>query len=287
MGIARRLIPTGVTQPFKFTISVGAGGLFTLPLSDYNGLTPTFSVNWGDSSANQITSSTDPNRAHTYSSAGTYQIQITGFMPGFVVNNTTAIKSLITSVDAWGTVGLRLINFYGCNNISTLPTDYIGLADVEVFSNFMRSTGITTIPATIFSYSVQALNVSDAFSFTSITAIPSGLFTNNVNVSSFSSTFNACLSLSSYPSNLFDTNINVVNFSGTFRLCSQLTSVLQFTYNTAVTTFANVYFQNTTSNSLAGAAPTIWLRSPQPVGTAAFRNCTGLTNYSSIPSNFK
>jgi len=287
MGIARRLIPTGVTTPFKFTITIGAGGLFTLPLTTYNGLTPTFSVNWGDGSANQITSATDPNRAHTYSSAGSYQIQITGFMPGFVVNNTAAIKSLITSVDAWGSVGLRLINFQGCNNISTLPTDYIGLADVEVFSNFMRSTAITTIPSTIFSYSIQALSFSDAFSFTSITAIPSGLFTNNTKVTSFSSTFNGCASLASYPSNLFDTNINVLDFSGTFKFCSQLTSVLQFTYNTVVTTFASVYQMATTSNSLTGIAPSIWTRSPQPIGTAAFRNCTGLSNYSSIPSNFK
>ena len=287
MGIARRLIPSGVEQPFKFTVTIGAGGLFTLPLSDYNAIIPNCSVSWGDGNTSTITSSTDPDKAHTYSSAGSYQIQITGLMPGFVVNNTTAIKSLITSVDAWGTVGLRVINFWGCNNISTLPTDYIGLADVEVFSNFMRSTTITTIPSTIFSYSVQATNFSDAFSFTSITSIPSGLFTNNVNVTSFSSTFNSCLLLASYPSNLFDTNINVTTFSGTFRLCKSLTSTLQFTYNTTATNFSNLYFQNTTTNSLAGAAPELWNRIPQPLGTAAFRNCTGLTNYASIPANFK
>jgi hypothetical protein len=287
MGIARRLIPSGVIAPFKFTITVGAGGLFTLPLSDYNGLTPTFSVNWGDSSASQITSSTDSNRAHTYTSAGTYQIQITGFMPGFVVNNTAAIKSLIVSVDAWGTVGLRLINFYGCNNLSSLPTDYIGLADVEVFSNFIRSTGISTIPSGIFDYSLNADNFSDAFSFTSITSIPTGLFDKNVLATSFNSTFNTCLSLTTYPLTLFDKNINVVNFSGTFRLCKLLTFPLQFTYNSAVTTYTNLYYQNTTSNSMSGTAPQLWNLSPQPLGTGAFHNCIGLSNYASIPSNFK
>jgi hypothetical protein len=287
MGIAKRLIPSGVSEPFKFKVTVGAGGLFTLPLSNYNTITPNFSVSWGDTTSSTITSATDPDRAHTYTSAGTYQIEITGLMPGFVVNNTAAIKNLITSVDAWGTVGLRIINFYGCTNISTLPTDYIGLSDVEVFSNFMRSTGIVTIPSTIFTYAIQALNFSDAFSFTSITTIPSGLFTNNVNVTSFSSTFNSCLSLASCPSNLFDTNINVTTFSGTFRLCKSLTSVLQFTYNTTATNFSNLYFQNTTTNSLAGSAPELWNRIPQPLGTAAFRNCTGLTNFASIPANFK
>jgi hypothetical protein len=44
---------------------------------------------------------------------------------------------------------------------------------------------------------------------------------------------------------------------------------------------------SSTTNSLAGSAPTLWLRSPVPSGTAAFRNCTGLTNFASIPANFK
>jgi hypothetical protein len=38
---------------------------------------------------------------------------------------------------------------------------------------------------------------------------------------------------------------------------------------------------------MAGTAPEIWLRIPAPVGTAAFRNCIGLSNFASIPSNFK
>jgi len=287
MGIARRLIPSGMAEPFKFTIAVGAGGLFTLPLNDYNGLTPNFSVSWGDTTSNSITAYNDTNRAHTYTSAGTYQIEITGFMPSFAVDNKAAIKSLITSVDAWGTVGLRVINFYGCNNISTLPTDYIGLADVEIFSNFMRSTAITTIPSTIFSNSTQALSFTDIFSFTAITSIPSGLFTNNVNATDFGAAFSTCLSLATYPSNLFDTNINVSGFAGTFKLCKLLTSPLQFTYNTAVTDFSNLYFQNTTTNSMSGTAPSLWTRVPQPYGVGAFKNCTGLSNFASIPSNFK
>ena len=287
MGIARRLIPSGMAEPFKFKVTVGAGGLFTLPLNDYNGLTPNFSVSWGDTTSNSITSYNDTNRAHTYTSAGTYQIEITGFMPSFAVDNKAAIKSLITSVDAWGTVGLRVINFYGCNNISTLPTDYIGLADVEIFSNFMRSTAITTIPSTIFSNSTQALSFTDIFSFTAITSIPSGLFTNNVNATDFGAAFSTCLSLTTCPANLFDTNINVFGFAGTFKLCKLLTSPLQFTYNTAVTDFSNLYFQNTTTNNMSGTAPSLWTRVPQPYGAGAFKNCTGLTNFASIPSNFK
>ena len=43
----------------------------------------------------------------------------------------------------------------------------------------------------------------------------------------------------------------------------------------------------TTSNALTGTAPELWNRTPTPSGTAAFRNCTGLANFASIPANFK
>jgi hypothetical protein len=42
-----------------------------------------------------------------------------------------------------------------------------------------------------------------------------------------------------------------------------------------------------TTNSMSGTAPEIWNRVPTPVGTAAFRNCIGLSNFAAIPSNFK
>jgi hypothetical protein len=72
-----------------------------------------------------------------------------------------------------------------------------------------------------------------------------------------------------------------------FRNCRSLTQPLQFTFNTSVTTFANIYNMGTTTNSMTGTAPTLWLRIPQPFGFAAFRNCINLTNFAAIPSNFK
>jgi hypothetical protein len=43
----------------------------------------------------------------------------------------------------------------------------------------------------------------------------------------------------------------------------------------------------TPANSLTGNAPDLWNRTPAPLGTYAFRNCTGLTNYASIPVYWK
>jgi len=91
--------------------------VFTVPLVDYGSLTPQLTITWGDSSSSPlITSSTSTDRIHTYVSPGTYTITISGFMPGFVVNNNSAIRSLITSIVQWGVVGIRTINFYGCTN---------------------------------------------------------------------------------------------------------------------------------------------------------------------------
>ena len=293
--IARRLVPSDEDSivPFKIGVTVTDGGVFTLPIADYGALTPNFTVNWGDGNEDTITSSSDAARIHTYTTGATYTITISGFMPSFKVNNNTSIRTLITSIIDFGRVGLRLLDFYGCSNITSIPSStsmaagYEGLNEIVSFAGFMRNTSISTIPSDLFQYATRVSIFSDIFSYTTITAIPSGLFDNCGDATSFASAFNQCTSLGSYPLDLFDNCPNVVNFSSTFRNCRSLTEPLQFTYNTAVTVFTNVYNMVSTTNSMGGTAPEIWLRSPAPIGTAAFRNCIGLSNYASIPSNFK
>lgn len=290
MSIWRRLTTSaGEQEPFEFTIQTTTSNQnFTLPIFDYGSFTPNLFVDWGDGNDDTITSSTQVEKTHTYTTAGTYTISILGFMPSFRVANNSAIRTIIKTIINWGDVGLREINFNGCSSITSIPAGYSGLAFVENFATFMRGTALTSIPSDIFSYSTNATNFTDVFSaITALTTIPSGLFNNNVNATTFASAFNGCINLATYPSTLFDTNINVVNFSSTFRACRSLTSCLSFTFNTSVTTFANLYYMNTTTNALDGNAPTLWTRSPEPYGFRAFFNCTGLDNYASIPSNWK
>jgi hypothetical protein len=299
MGIFRRLVgTTGAVYPFVFKITTtSASTVFTAPLVDAAGLTPSLYINWGDGSGNSplITSSTSSDRIHTYATAGTYTITISGFMPGFRVDNSASIRTLITELVQWGNVGLRTINFYGCSNLTAIPGSaslsgvggYTGLNEITTFASFFRSTKITSIPSDIFAYSPNATTFTSCFdSVTTITTVPSGLFNSNTQAIIFSSCFNACTSLVSVPSNLFDLNTLAVNFSSTFRNCRALTNVLQFTYNTSATNFTNIYNMTTTSNALTGTAPALWDISGTS-GTAAFRNCTGLTNYASIPANWK
>jgi len=126
MSIARKLIPSDSAEVFPFIFKVTittANTVFTVPLVDFGLLKPNLTISWGDGSANSplITSSTSADRIHTYVSTGTYEISINGFMPGFSVNNNLAIRNLITELVQWGIVGVRTINFYGCQNLTTIP----------------------------------------------------------------------------------------------------------------------------------------------------------------------
>jgi hypothetical protein len=298
MGIFRRLVPLdggGEPVPFKIEVTTTSNGqIFTLPLVSFGSFATDIEVAWGDGTATSIiTSVGDSNRIHTYATAGVYTVEIIGQMPGFKVNNNAAIRSLITGIIDFGRVGLRTLDFNGCTNITSIPASgtmevgYRGLNNIISFAGFMRGTGITSIPADIFDFSPSATTFSDIFSFTSVTAIPTGLFDNSTNANSFASAFNSCTLLNTYSANLFASSTNAINFSSTFRNCLALTFAQQFTANTSVTIFDNVYNMSTTSNALDGNAPTLWSRSPTPSGTDAFNNCTGLDNFASIPLNFK
>jgi len=301
MGIAARLVESDSSQVYPFVFKVTttvANTVFTCPLITYGGLTPSLYITWGDGNTSPlITDAASSNKIHTYASAGTYTVSISGFMPGFSVNNNSAIRNLITELVQWGVVGLRTVNFYGCQNLTSIPGSaslsgvggYTGLAEVVNFSNFLNGTKITSIPSDIFQYSPKATIFIGTFaSISTISTIPSGLFDSVPNVTTFQNCFFACSALTSVPSTLFDLNTIVTSFNGTFRNCRALTNVLQFTYNTAVTTFTQVYDMSSTTNALSGTAPELWNRIPTATGIQyAFRNCIGLTNYASIPTTWK
>lgn len=296
MGIFRRLItPTGELEAFIFRIvTTSSNQVFELPIADYGSITPDFSVDWDDGSSNTITSSSDVNRIHTFTSPGTYDISLTGTVPSFKVNNS-AYRGLYTAVIAWGTTSFRTLNFYGCSNLTSLPTSGVsatgheGLSTLVNVDNFLRASGITTLPTGLMDYMINVTSFVDSFSFMQISSIPSGFFDNCTSALSFNSTFNQCFNLSAIPSGLFDNNTLVTNFSSTFKSCISIGSIPTglFDNNTNVTTFFSVFRMPTTANSLTGNAPELWTRDPEPLGLYAFRNCTGLSNFASIPVNWR
>lgn len=293
MGIARRLtsVTGGELESFIFRIvTTSANQTYELPIGDYGSNTPNFTVNWDDGTDNLIQSSSDVNKLHTFSSAGTYDIELNGTVPSFKVNNNSLYRGLYTAIISWGETSFRALNFHGCTNLTSVPTtDFEGLSTLFNLDNFFRSTGITSLPSGLLDYMVNVTSFVDSFSFMQITSIPSGFFDNCTQVTSFNSTFNQCFNLSAIPSGLFDNNTNVTNFSSTFKSCTSIGSIPTGLFDncTSVTTFFSVFRMPTTSNSLIGNAPELWTRNPVPLGLYAFRNATGLSNYASIPANWK
>lgn len=300
MGIARRLISSsgGEVEPFSFKIqTTSTDQVFELPLTSPDGLQPNILVDWGDGSSDRITSTTDVDNLHTYSSIGTYTIEIRGNLYGFKVNNDATYRDLYIEVVNWGNVYLREINFYGCSNLDTLPVDGSnnatnneGLNFVRRFDNTFRETGITSIPNGLFDFSTSVISFTNTFRFTfGITSIPSGLFDNNTNVLVMAGTFNGLTGLTTIPAGLFSNNTGIQNFQSVFRNCRDLTGIplTLFDNNLDVTTFENSFNMASTANDLTGDAPDIWNRTPEPFGEDCFAFCTGLDNFASIPSNFK
>ena len=307
MSIARRLlsIEAGQVRPFKFTIqTTSVNTQFELPVTAPGGNQPNIIVSWGDGSVDStIISTSSSDRFHTYSTAGSYQIIVSGYCPGFSVGNNPSYKNLYKSIDDWGVVQLEEVDFYGCINLTTIPTDGSnnatlndGLNTVKRFDSTFRQTGITIIPSGLFDFSSNATSFVNTFVFcTGITSIPSGLFDSNTNVISFSGTFNALLNLTTIPSGLFDNNQLVVNFESVFRNCRKVAGIPPnfFTNNQQVTTFANAFNMATTANLLTGVTPAdangdeIFERGANPIGTDCFAFCSGLTNFGSIPATFK
>ena len=194
--------------------------------------------------------------------------------------------------------------FSGCSQLTSIPANLFNNNTAvasfnNTFYNCYRLTG--SIPENLFTNNTAVTDFSWTFySCTGLTSIPENLFTNNTEVTDFSGTFGSCYGLTSIPENLFSNNTKVTDFSWTFYNCSGLTSIPEklFSNNTAVTNFYRTFYG---CRGLIGNVPTdtdgtpIYNRSGEGKEgyavvtnyTGCFYNCTGLTDYSSIPTDWK
>ena len=90
----------------------------TLPLR--KGFNYDFAVDWGDGSSSEISSHDDPDRVHTYMSAGTYTVSITGLVQAWHFNNK-GDKDRLLQVTNLGDVDWRNFEgaFRGCLHLTT------------------------------------------------------------------------------------------------------------------------------------------------------------------------
>ena len=239
------------TGPFIITVKTDNPGnsndnQFELGLNsnhDYN-----FTIDWGDGTTSDVVNSHD-NQLHTYSSAGTYTITITGdtIALKYTASGSSQDDEKITSVEAWG--GIQWLDgsyaFDGCKNcvfkgpvtpytpgITSTKSMFDGCAELNQPVNF--DTSSVTDMGYMFREcsklnSAINLNTSNAtimyYMFLSCTVFNQPLNFDTGKVTTFSSMFYEC-SAFNQPLN-FDTS-SVTDMGDMFIRCTSFNQPLNF-----------------------------------------------------------
>ena len=141
----------------EFT-TTGASESITIPCQDVG----TFDavINWGDGSSSTITAYDDADLTHTYATADTYEVRISGIFPNIYFNNTGTTKDKLVSVKNLGLVGWEALrnSFLGCDNILEFTIGVTDTSDV-IYTDFMfgNLVSLTTLDVT----NLNSGNVND------------------------------------------------------------------------------------------------------------------------------
>jgi hypothetical protein len=225
-----------------------------------------------------------------------------------VIGDGTISTAVSFGIDTDTTSGM----FNGCTGLygqipGTLFQRFTNVQTYSVLFNGCTSLGRLTlggtptygIPSTLFSSSNTAsTGTKYGFygTFQGCTglygSIPANLFDTCTNAISFVSVFQGCTGLTSIPSNLFYYNSNVTTYSNTFKNCKNLVLPAQL-FNpvniSKVTHWTGFMEVASTADRFTGTMQDVWTghTMPQADHGNAFRNQTALTNYASIPADWK
>ena len=275
---------------------------FTLPTQSgfgYNAI-----VLWGDGTQSNVTGH-NINNTKIYTTAGTYNIEIKGQFDSIYFSgggSTLAVKKILS----WGGTdfdGFTTMNysFFGCSNLNELSVggikEKVGTPITNFSTCFRNCTGLTTLPADLFRYNTSVTDFGDCFQYcTSLTTLPADLFRYNTSVTSFNSCFNTCTSLTTLPADLFRYNTSVTSFSSCLYGCTKLqlrSDIFGVSgFGTRNINF-NYCFNRGSFTGTQGTAPNLWSMTMGASSTKSScfggggNSATSLTNYGSIPANWK
>lgn len=257
---------------FEITIeTTTASESFLLPLTGVTSI----DVDWGDGTVD--TGITSDNPTHTYTTAGTYPISVTGSATRVLFNNSGS-QSKLRTVTNLGNLGWT--NFYlafsGCSNMTSFVcgdcdtssvTDMRGMflncssattIDVSGFNTsnvtyfgrnlqgmFAGCSSVTALDVSGFDTS-QALWMNAMFRFcSSVTTLDVSGF-NTANCTDMGNMFDSCSLITTLDVSGFNT-ANVTRMDGMFQNCTALTTVDVSGFNTSNVTLMNTMFRNDTS----------------------------------------
>jgi hypothetical protein len=274
-----------------------------------------FTASWGDGTITYVSGSSDVvNSSHTYTSAGTYKIGLTGSLDTLYTSANVGERSLnlvLTKVNKWGNLSATHIGLSYCPVLESVPNGDVGLYNIRRLNDFISTSTIPgvptaskleTLPSDLFKFSQCAISATNfAQNNRNLKVVPENLFYYNPNITTFASSFFTATAITTLPNVLFAPPPNAIDvLNGTFRGTTSLTAIPNsLFYNISgsaaspkTINLSSVFRQITTTNALSGSAPAIWDSVSYPYLTAsnsanAFTNCTGLTNYASIPAGWK
>ena len=304
-------VSMNVRRPFETTwLLEEADKTITLPLR--TGFTYDMMVDWGDLTLSRVTSYNDPNRIHTYTTAGTKTVKITGTCQAWYFNNA-GDKLKFRTVEQWGDVGFTggglYSAFYGCSNATSFGARMPPYPVTSLFSTWFGCSSATSFPE------VNNLTLVNTLYYTwygcsSATSFPE---VNNLTlVNTLNTTWYNCSSATSFPDVNALTLVNTLAY--TWRNCSSATSFPEVNNLTLVTTLAYTWrgcsscttvpvlpaastaLTTTTSAfqdigaGMLGTVSDLWNAANFPNITSyanTFTGATGLTNYAAIPNGWK
>lgn len=178
------------------------------------------SIDWGDGTTDDYTSSGATTFSHTFATAGTYTVVVSGTWRRLQPNNSNAINA-ITTVSHLGSCGWENLNsmFRNCKNLTSFTAgncDTSAVTDMALFlsMNFVTAqltsvdlTGMDTSSVTTMSEAFNGQNVLTEF--TGIGALDVSSVTN------FQNCFNSCPKLLTLDLSSWDTS-SATNMSGMF-----------------------------------------------------------------------
>ena len=211
-----------VARTFTFNVATSASPeTFALPLEaggEYD-----FRVDWGDTTIESIQAYNDPNVIHSYATAGTHEINITGTLKGWRFNNAGDCAKM-RDIKAWGCLQLGNSDgyFYGCTGLTVSATDILDLIGTTTLrSIFNGCSSLTTLAVGSWDVGSVTNLQSFVYSCSSLTTLAVGSWDVG-SVSSFSVAFYGCSSLTTLAIGSWDMS-GATSLNYAFGQCSLLT----------------------------------------------------------------
>lgn len=209
-------------------------------------------------------------------------------------NATFALCQSLTSLPAGlfakNTLATNFSNtFNSCTSLAEIPADLLGNNQKVgyVTSMFESCYALKTVPAELFAGCPAITNFEATFALCKgLESVPADLFAaigTKTSSITFSECFLECVSLKEIPASLFDTTRRINYIDSCFEGCTSLTGESPYTILTdAEGNETKVHLYERTRGDDFPNAPT-----SSSAHTACFAGCTGLSDYDSIPADWK